>query len=61
MFHEQILRFGYTDLTIDFDFNSCSSTLESSYGIGLPDLSDDNDSRDTFLAGSKFFKIIFLK
>jgi hypothetical protein len=59
----QLFKIGETDFAIDFDLNSCTSTLESSYGIGLPEIKGEgdgegDDSRETFLAGAKEFKII---
>ena len=57
----QLLKFGNTDLVIDYDLNSCTSTLESSYGIGLPpsDAATGIDARETYMAGSQAFQVTF--
>ena len=52
----QVMKFGDTDLIIDYNLKTCRSTLESSYGMGLP---LDGDATTTFLAGTKKFECLF--
>ena len=54
----QLLKFGDTDLVIDYDLNTCRSKIESSYGIGLPSSNNESDKvKETYLAGSERFQI----
>ena len=54
----QLLKFGDTDLVVDYDLNTCRSKIESSYGIGLPSSNNESDKvKETYLAGSERFQI----
>ena len=53
-----MLKFGDTDLVIDYDLTTCRSKIESSYGIGLPSSNNESDKvKETYLAGSERFQI----
>ena len=50
------IAFGASDFVIDESLNTCASTLEGSFGVGL-----DPDDADALLAGAKTFAVDHLE
>jgi hypothetical protein len=48
----ELISFGKTDLVIAGDFDDCTSVIESSYGVGFP---EDSEESKAFLAGADKF------
>jgi len=48
------MQFGLSDLVLRDDLKSCSSRIESTFGLGLPKQSEETK---TFLAGAETFKV----